>query len=167
MSETDKNNQNKIIKYEENARQETEKNMNPTEDQKNEEIANNAINVKYGEIPYRWFFLVSYCLINFVNQLQWVCFSAILTDFSNHYNKPQWQINMFSLIYMITYPILCIPEAWMLDKFSIRISLKLAAACNIIGAGLKLLINKDKSLASCYIGQLFSASVLFPSQAFP
>ena len=157
MSETDKNNQNKIIKYEENARQETEKNMNPTEDQKNEEIANNAINIKYGEIPYRWFFLVSYCLINFVNQLQWVCFSAILTDFSNHYNKPQWQINMFSLIYMITYPILCIPEAWMLDKFSIRISLKLAAACNIIGAGLKLLINKDKSLASCYIGQLFSA----------
>ena len=157
MSETDKNNQNKIIKYEENARQETEKNMNPTEDQKNEEISNNAINIKYGEIPYRWFFLVSYCLINFVNQLQWVCFSAILTDFSNHYNKPQWQINMFSLIYMITYPILCIPEAWMLDKFSIRISLKLAAACNIIGAGLKLLINKDKSLASCYIGQLFSA----------
>ena len=74
MSETDKNNQNKIIKYEENARHETEKNMNPTEDQKNEEIANNAINVKYGEIPYRWFFLVSYCLINFVNQLQWVCF---------------------------------------------------------------------------------------------
>ena len=37
MSETDKNNQEKIIKYEENARQETEKNMNPTEDQKNEE----------------------------------------------------------------------------------------------------------------------------------
>ena len=50
----------------------------------------------------------------------------------------------------------CIPEAWMLDKFSIRISLILVAACNIIGAGLKLLVNKDKSLASSYVGQIIA-----------
>ena len=44
----------------------------------------------------------------------------------------------------------------MLDKFSIRFTLIFAAACNIIGSGLKLLVNKDKSLASCYIGQIFA-----------
>lgn len=112
--------------------------------------------IKYGETSYRWFFLISYCLSGFVNQMQWVAYSAILTAFSINYEKPLWKINMFSLIFMIVYPIVCIPEAWMLDKFSIRISLILAAACNIIGSGLKLLVNKDKSLASCYIGQTIS-----------
>jgi MFS family permease len=112
--------------------------------------------IKYGETSYRWFFLISYCLSGFVNQMQWVAYSAILTAFSTNYEKPLWKINMFSLIYMIVYPIVCIPEAWMLDKFSIRISLILAAACNILGSGLKLLVNKDKSLASCYIGQTIS-----------
>jgi len=113
--------------------------------------------IKYGETPYRWFFLVSYCLSGFVNQVQWVAYSAISTAFSKNYEKPLWKVNMFSLIYMIVYPIACIPEAWMLDKFSIRISLILVAACNIIGGGLKLLVNKDKSLASSYIGQIMLA----------
>ena len=26
--------------------------------------------IKYGETPYRWFFLISYCLNGFVNQIQ-------------------------------------------------------------------------------------------------
>ena len=112
--------------------------------------------IKYGETPYRWFFMVSYCLLVFSNQLQWVCFSAIATDFSFHYNEPLWKVNMFSLIYMIIYPFACIPEAWLIDDYSIRLGLIIAAACNIIGAGLKVLVNKDKSLASCFIGQFIS-----------
>ena len=158
MSGTEKNIQTPNLEYEE-PRNKTHLNENEVKTKN----TTNTINMitttkenKYGEIPYRWFFLVSYCLLNFVNQMQWVCFSAILTDFSKNYNKPQWKINMFSLIYMIVYPIVCIPQAWMLDKFSIKISLKLAAATNIIGAGLKLLVNKDSSLASCYIGQVFA-----------
>ena len=109
--------------------------------------------VKYGETQYRWFFLACYCLSVFVNQMQWVAYAAILTEFSEHYEKPQWKVNLFALIFLIEYPLTCIPEAWMLDKFSIRISLMIAAACNIIGSGLKLFVNKDKSLASCYVGQ--------------
>ena len=88
--------------------------------------------------------------------MQWVCFSAISTDFSIHYEKPLWKVNMFSLIYMIVYIICCIPEAWMLETINMKNSLILTAACNIIGAGLKLLVNKDSSLASCYIGQIIA-----------
>jgi hypothetical protein len=44
----------------------------------------------------------------------------------------------------------------MLDKFSIRVSLILVAGCNIVGSALKLLVNKDKSLASSYIGQIIA-----------
>ena len=141
----------------EELRTETQKNMiSPTQANNTEEIITTKKEEKYGETPYRWFFLVCYCLNGFVNQMQWVCFSAILTDFAKHYEKPTWKVNMFSLIFMIVYPITCIPEAWMLDSFSIRYSLIIAAACNIIGAGLKLTIKVDSSLTGCYIGQIIA-----------
>ena len=160
MDNKEKNVQSLPLKNEVQATKETEslKVNKPFQVQETtEEIITTKKEIKYGETPYRWFFLVAYCLSGFVNQMQWVAYSAILTAFSDNYDKPQWKVNMFSLIYMIVYPIACIPEAWMLDKFSIRISLILVAACNIIGAGLKLLVNKDKSLASSYIGQIIAA----------
>jgi sugar phosphate permease len=63
---------------------------------------------------------------------------------------------------MIIYPFACIPEAWLIDDYSIRLGLIISAACNIIGSGLKLLVNKDNSLASCYIGQ-FIAGLFQPA----
>ena len=159
MSDKENNTSNKNPKnanYEGN-NLETQKDLIKEESNKNKvEIIATKKEEKYGETPYRWFFLVSYCLMCFVNQIQWVCFSAILTDFSAHYEKPQWKVDMFSLIYMIVYVITCFPEAWILDTFSIRIFLIITAACNIVGAGLKLLINKDSSLTSCYIGQIIA-----------
>ena len=144
------------LKNKEVAITESQKEIIESESKNNLKVITTTKEIKYGETPYRWFFLVSYCTSGFVNQMQWVAYSAILTEFAEHYEKPQWKVNMFSLIYMIVYPITCIPEAWMLDKFSIRISLILVAACNIVGAGLKLLVNKDKSLASSYIGQVIA-----------
>ena len=157
MSNGEKDQKTRNLKLEEPVT-ETQKSNNPIEAQKtkDEEIIATQKELKYGETPYRWFFLVCYCLSGFVNQIQWVAYSAILTDFSEHYEKPQWKVNMFSLIYMIVYPITCIPEAWMQDKYSIRVSLILVAVCNIVGAGLKLLVNKDESLASCYVGQVIA-----------
>ena len=160
MSETQKKSQSLQLQNEENPeiRTETEKeiNKNSTKEKKEEIIIETRKEIKYGETPYRWFFLISYCLSGFVNQMQWVAYSAILTAFANNYEKPLWKVNMFSLIYMIVYPITCIPCAWMLDKFSIRVSLILVAGCNIVGSALKLLVNKDKSLASSYIGQIIA-----------
>mgnify|MGYP002627203269 CR=1 FL=1 len=112
--------------------------------------------IQYGETPYRWFFIISYCLTAFSNQMQWVSFSAIATDFSINYEKPLWKVNMFSLIFMIINLILSLPEAWLLDKYSIRLSLILAALCNIIGSALKLFLNQDDSLTCCFIGQIFA-----------
>ena len=160
MSETQKNSQSLKLQNEEHPEihTETEKeiNKNSTKEKKEEIIIETRKEIKYGETPYRWFFLISYCLSGFVNQIQWVAYSAILTAFADNYEKPLWKVNMFSLIYMIVYPITCIPCAWMLDKFSIRVSLILVAGCNIVGSALKLLVNKDKSLASSYIGQIIA-----------
>ena len=74
------NNNSRNLNYEE-PHTETQKDMiQETENKNNVQIITTKKEEKYGETPYRWFFLVSYCLMCFVNQIQWVCFSAILTD---------------------------------------------------------------------------------------
>ena len=116
----------------------------------------NQAPIKYQETPYRWFVMVAYCLTVFANGFQWVTFSAIATDFSNNYDVPSWKVNMFSLMYMIIYPFVCIPEGWLIDNYSTRLGIILASATTLLGAGLKMFINKDSSLACCFVGQFFS-----------
>ena len=114
----------------------------------------------YGETPYRWFIMISYCLCSFANGFQWVTFSAIASKFGYHYDLESWKVNMFSLIYMIVYPFVCLPEGHLIDNYSTRLGIILAAFCTILAGGLKLLINK--SIIWCYIGQ-FMASLFQPA----
>ena len=92
--------------------------------------------------------MIAYCLCTFANGFQWVTFSAIATKFS-----------MFSLIYMILYPIVCIPQGHLVDNYSTRLGIIIAALCTILASGLKLLINKG--IIWCYLGK-FMASFFQP-----
>ena len=134
----------------------TEKNLTSKED--GITIDNSQGNEKYGETPYRWYVMIAYCLCVFANGFQWVTFSAIAVDFSTHYEIPSWKVNMFSLMYMIIYPFVCIPEGWLIDNYSTRLGIIIASATTLAGSALKLLINKDTSLASCFIGQFLAGS---------
>ena len=111
---------------------------------------------QYGETPYRWYVMIAYCLCVFANGFQWVTFSAIAVDFANNYNQPSWKVNMFSLMYMIIYPFVCIPQGWLIDNYSTRLGIIIASACTLVGSALKLLVNKDPTLAGCFVGQFFS-----------
>ena len=111
---------------------------------------------QYGETPYRWYVMIAYCLCVFANGFQWVTFSAIAVDFANNYNQPSWKVNMFSLMYMIIYPFVCIPQGWLIDNYSTRLGIIIASACILVGSALKLLVNKDPTLAGCFVGQFFS-----------
>ena len=115
---------------------------------------------KYGETPYRWYVMISYCLCTFANGFQWVTFSAIATKFSVNYEMQSWKVNMFSLIYMISYPFVCIPEGWLVDNYSTRLGIIIASFCTILASALKLLINK--SMLFCFLGQVM-ASVFQPA----
>ena len=114
----------------------------------------------YGETPYRWFVMISYCLCTFANGFQWVTFSAIASKFGEHYNLESWKVNMFSLIYMILYPIVCIPQGHLVDNYSTRLGIIIASFCTIAASAFKLLINK--SIIWCYVGQ-FMAAVFQPA----
>ena len=78
--------------------------------------------------------MISYCLCTFANGFQWVTFSAIATKFSENYNMASWKVNMFSLIYMILYPFVCIPEGYLVDNISTRIGIIIAALCTILAS---------------------------------
>ena len=96
--------------------------------------------------------MISYCLCTFANGFQWVTFSAIATKFAHHYNLESWKVNMFSLIYLILYPIVCIPQGHLVDNYSTRLGIIIAAVCTIAASAFKLLINKSITiLKSIYI----------------
>ena len=134
----------------------------------NKNVNNNYLNLiiellqvkKYGETCYRWYVMTAYCLCTFANGFQWVTFSSIATKFSENYDMESWKVNMFSLIYMILYPILCIPEGWLVDNYSTRLGIIIASFCTMSASAFKLLINKN--MAFCYIGQ-FMASIFQPA----
>ena len=128
---------------------------------KNKLIEIDLLNKKlYGETCYRWFVMIAYCLCTFANGFQWVTFSAIATKFSLHYEMDSWEVNMFSLIYMILYPFVCIPEGWLVDYYSTRLGIIIASICTILASFFKLLINKH--MFFCYLGQ-FMASIFQPA----
>ena len=104
--------------------------------------------------------MISYCLCTFANGFQWVTFSAIATKFSENYNMASWKVNMFSLIYMILYPFVCIPEGYLVDNISTRIGIIIAALCTILASLSKIFINK--SMLFCYLGQ-FLAGIFQPA----
>ena len=156
MSETKDKENSPNNEKEEN--QKSERNLEPNQAQEEGITVDKNDNQKYGETPYRWYIMVAYCLCVFANGFQWVTFSAIAVDFSTHYEEPSWKVNMFSLMYMIIYPFVCIPEGWLIDSYSTRLGIIIAAATTLAGAGLKLLVNKDTSLAACFVGQFLSGS---------
>jgi Na+/melibiose symporter-like transporter len=57
---------------------------------------------------------------------------------------------------MIIYPFVCIPEGYLIDNYSTRLGIIIAAGTTLLGSGLKMLVNKDTSLACCFVGQFFS-----------
>ena len=102
----------------------------------------------------------AYCLCTFANGFQWVTFSAIATKFSEHYEMDSWKVNMFSLIYMILYPFVCVPEGWLVDNYSTRLGIIIAAFCTMSASAFKLMVNKN--MFFCYLGQ-FMASIFQPA----
>ena len=71
-----------------------------------------------------------------------------------------WKVNMFSLIYMILYPFVCIPEGYLVDNISTRIGIIIAALCTILASFSKIFINKG--MFFCYLGQ-FLAGIFQPA----
>lgn len=112
--------------------------------------------IKVEEDPARWFIFVSFCLCLFANGFQFLTFTSFSEDFSDFYEIKQWKINMLSLIYLIIYPILFIPEFYIIKFYDLKFGLMLAAGATMLGSFFKLFINADKTKTVIYLGQTLS-----------
>ena len=129
-----------------NSNNETEKNEKENNDKKEEKEW-----VIYQETPFRFCVVISYCLLSFANALGWVTYSSTADKYKEAYNLTSNQVNMFGLIYMILYPIVCIPEAYLVDNVSTYLALSLSSFTTLLGSLLKAFPNK---LYLAYIGQV-------------
>jgi fucose permease len=77
--------------------------------------------VLIGETPYRYVIVIIYCMLSFANGMQWVTFSSVAKDFKREYNLDQFQVDLFSMIYMIIYPFLSFPSSYIIDNKNIRL----------------------------------------------
>ena len=116
-------------------------------------IDNEAKSIKL--TPYRFIIVMVYFFLNFINGMHWVTFASCAAKFGKFYHLNNYFVDSFSLIFMILYPIGCIPEAFLLDNVSMQIGLTISALFLIIGAFLKIFINT--SIVFAYIGQVFTA----------
>ena len=113
----------------------------------------------YEENPERWFNLVAFCFCIFANGFQWLAFTNISEQFSYFHDKALWKINLFSTLFFIIYPLVSIPEAIFLEKYSIKIGLFIASGGTLLGSFFKIFVHKDKTLAVCYLGQILPALI--------
>lgn len=113
-------------------------------------------NIEYKESPERWYNLVSFCFCILADGFQWLIFSQISREFSYYYEKSLWKVNIIPVIYFIIYPLVCIPEGWLIEQYNIKLCLKIASGTILIGSLLKIFTNLDKSLSVCYIGHIFA-----------
>lgn len=119
------------------------------------EISQNP-EIEYRETKYRFIIVLTYFLLNFANGEQWVTYSSTADKFRQNYNQSRWSVDLYSMIFMIEYPIFCVPEAYLVDNINMRLGLSLAALTNIIGSLFKIFTNNGKFYS--YFGQILSAS---------
>ncbi len=105
--------------------------------------------------PYRFIIVIIYFLLNFINGMHWITFASCAAKFGKFYHLNNFSVDLFSLLFMILYPLCCIPEAFIIDNISMKLGLNISALLLIIGAFLKIFINT--SIAFAYIGQFLTA----------
>jgi fucose permease len=74
-----------------------------------------------GERPYRFIILLSFCLLNFSNAMQWVTYSSIADKFKVEYNLDQYQVDLLAMIFFIAYPFTNFPASYIIDNISPRL----------------------------------------------
>ena len=128
---------------------------NAEKDKEKENNNEKSISKKYEESPSRYYILVAYCFCIFASGFQWLSFTS-LPYFPFYYELSQWKVDFFSLIYIIEYLVLFIPEMVLSEKLSTKNLFRISSLCVLIGSFLKIFINKDTSLSVSYLGQIIS-----------
>ncbi len=82
--------------------------------------SHNTTSPPIGEEPYRFIILITYCLLTFSSGFQWVTYAAISVKMKKIYDLSQYQVDLYSMLFMITFPFLTFPSSYMIDNKNLK-----------------------------------------------
>ncbi|XP_020296330.1 feline leukemia virus subgroup C receptor-related protein 2 [Pseudomyrmex gracilis] len=110
----------------------------------------------------RWLILAIFVLYSASNSMQWIQYSIIANIVKRYYNVTNFQVDMTSMIYMITYIPLIFPASYLLDKLGLRYAVIFGALGTSLGSWIKVFsIARDRFWIT-FLGQ----SLVAVSQTF-
>ncbi|XP_056915423.1 feline leukemia virus subgroup C receptor-related protein 2 [Takifugu flavidus] len=111
----------------------------------------------------RWVMLILFSTFSMSNAFQWIQCSIISNIIAKFYGVEMSAVSWLSMIYMVSYIVLIVPAAWLLEKRGLRIALLLANMLNCAGAWIKVASARPDLYWVTVLGQFLSATsqVLF------
>ncbi|VVC26311.1 Hypothetical protein CINCED_3A025727 [Cinara cedri] len=106
----------------------------------------------------RWPMLTLFVLCSMANAVQWIQYSIISNVIMKFYNVSSFQVNLTSIVYMVTYIPLIFPASWILDKKGLRVAMVAGALGTMIGAWFKVGSSNPDRFYMTMIGQTIVAS---------
>lgn len=76
---------------------------------------------------YRWVVLFVFSLISAIIQVQWLTFAPIARQAALFYGVSAFKIDLLSMIFLIIFLVVCIPAAYIIDTYGIRIGIGMGA----------------------------------------
>jgi MFS family permease len=89
-------------------------------------------NSTYKVYGYRWIILITFMVISFVIQLQWLAHAAVARPadvfYKGQFNPGSFfNIDFLAMVYMLVYIIISIPASYIIDTYGIRVGIGIGA----------------------------------------
>jgi len=76
---------------------------------------------------YRWVVLFVFTIINIILQIHWLTFAPIAQAAQEYYGVSALGVDFFSIVFLAIFIVFCIPSTYIINHYSLRTSIGLAA----------------------------------------
>lgn len=76
---------------------------------------------------YRWIVLLVFAILNIILQIHWLTFAPIAQAAGKYYGVSALGIDFFSIVFLAVFIVFCIPSTHIINQYSLRTSIGLAA----------------------------------------
>lgn len=111
----------------------------------------------------RFFVLALFCAHSAINSFQWIQYSSITNVIAKYYNASNLQVNLTSLVYMITYIPFIIHASLMLERVGLRKAILLGTLGTALGSAIKWWLGGEQD---AYWWMMFGQTIVALSQLY-
>lgn len=96
----------------------------------------------------RYFILALFCAHSAINSFQWIQYASITNVIASYYGATNLEVNLTSLVYMITYIPFIIQASLMLERVGLRKAVVLGTVGTAFGSLIKWLLGGEPGMAA-------------------